>query len=53
MRGDVGMAEIKCCKRCGKKLRSEESKKRGYGKICWEKAQQKSKPLFSLSENKN
>lgn len=44
------MEPIKCCKRCGRKLKSEESKSRGYGKICWEKAQTNIKPLFILNE---
>ena len=25
------------CLRCGRKLKSQEAKERGYGKICWEK----------------
>ena len=25
------------CLRCGRRLRGEESRKRGYGKVCWEK----------------
>lgn len=41
--------EIRLCKRCGRKLRSVESKERGYGKLCWEKAQKNLKPLFSLT----
>lgn len=27
------------CKRCGRKLRSEETRERGMGKVCWEKSQ--------------
>lgn len=27
------------CLRCGKRLHSEENKKRGMGKVCWEKTQ--------------
>ena len=30
------------CKRCGRKLRSEEAKERGMGKVCWEKSQRTS-----------
>lgn len=29
------------CLICGRKLRSEESKQRGYGKLCYLKAQRK------------
>lgn len=45
--------EVKLCKRCGRKLISDESKSRGYGKICWEKAQNKMRPLFSITEKGN
>jgi hypothetical protein len=31
------------CKRCGRKLRSEETRERGMGKVCWEKSQHTSK----------
>ena len=31
--------EYKNCLRCGRKLKSEESKKLGFGKVCWEKWQ--------------
>lgn len=41
---------VKLCKRCGRKLKSIESKERGYGKTCWEKAQRNAKPLFVLFE---
>lgn len=41
---------IKLCKRCGRKLKSTESRERGYGKSCWEKAQKNLKPLFHLDE---
>lgn len=36
------------CLRCGRKLKTEESKKIGYGKICLEKAKKSSqiKKLF-------
>lgn len=27
------------CKRCGRKLRTDDSKARGMGKVCWEKSQ--------------
>lgn len=47
----VGMeTEVKLCKRCGRRLRSAESKERGYGKLCWEKSQKNLKPLFSLTD---
>ena len=43
------------CKRCGRKLKSDESKERGYGKICYEKAQNKEKikKLFEVKKNAN
>ena len=25
------------CVRCGRRLKSDEAKERGYGKICWQK----------------
>ena len=36
------------CIRCGRKLKNEESKKLGFGKVCWEKwnAEINAKPLF-------
>lgn len=37
------------CIRCGRKLKSEEAKKLGYGPICWKKHNIKHityKPLF-------
>lgn len=27
----------KNCLRCGRKLKTQEAKERGYGKVCWEK----------------
>lgn len=41
---------IQFCKRCGRKLRSEESQKLGYGKVCWEKRENHLKPLFDLCD---
>jgi hypothetical protein len=41
---------IKLCKRCGRKLKSAESRERGYGKSCWEKAQTTLKPLFRIDD---
>lgn len=43
--------EYRNCLRCGRKLKSEESKKLGFGKICWEKHNSESskfKELFPL-----
>lgn len=35
------------CIRCGRLLKDDESKERGYGPICWEKmTNQKQIPLF-------
>lgn len=47
------------CKRCGRRLRTDEAKERGMGKVCWEKSQHTSKPILfyhrgdenELSEN--
>jgi hypothetical protein len=44
------MDTIKYCKRCNRVLKSQESRERGYGKTCWEKAQKNIKPLFNLNE---
>jgi hypothetical protein len=46
--------EYKCCLRCGRKLKSEESKKLGFGKVCWEKWQNEtaSKKLFEIDKEK-
>lgn len=43
--------EIKYCKRCGRRLRSAESQDRGYGKLCYQKAQLGIKPLFKLEKS--
>jgi hypothetical protein len=42
--------EYGTCLRCGRKLKSEESKKLGFGKICWEKWQssKNANGLFSV-----
>ena len=47
--------EIKLCRRCGRRLKTDEAKERGYGKICWKKSRTSAekKPLFSLEERKN
>ena len=31
------------CIRCGRKLKTEESRTRGFGKVCWEKWQMETK----------
>jgi hypothetical protein len=42
------------CKRCGRKLKTDETKERGMGKVCWEKSQHTSKPkLFYQGDVKN
>lgn len=42
------------CKRCGRRLRSDEAKERGMGKVCWEKSQHTSKSrLFYQGGAKN
>ena len=44
------------CIRCGRKLKTDESKERGFGKVCWEKwnKETKNKKLFKVeSEGEN
>ena len=43
------------CLRCGRKLKTEEAKERGFGQICWEKYRSdvKYKELFSLDNKKS
>lgn len=43
------------CKRCGRRLKTEEAILRGMGKICWMKSQtsEEKKSLFSQEMNKN
>lgn len=42
------------CLRCGRKLKSEESKQLGFGKVCWDKYNNENhlKVLFTVEENK-
>ena len=50
------MKMYETCIRCGRKLKNEESKKLGFGKVCWEKWQKENilKPLFETeSENES
>ena len=35
----IPQKEYARCLRCGRKLKSEENRQRGYGKICFEKLQ--------------
>lgn len=43
------LEEVKTCLRCGRKLKTPESKRLGLGKICWEKSQSTSyKKLFEI-----
>lgn len=46
------MKEYPVCKRCGRKLKSEEARLRGMGKICWLKYHTESerKPLFEVKD---
>lgn len=39
------------CRRCGRKLRSEEAKQRGMGYVCYQKwlSENKKKKLFKIS----
>lgn len=42
------------CKRCGRRLVSDEAKERGMGKVCWEKSQRTSQfRLFYNGGHKN
>lgn len=45
--------EFERCLRCGRKLKTEEARKLGYGKICYTKVQIcRAKVLFSLHNTK-
>ena len=45
--------EICLCRRCGRKLKTDEARERGYGKVCWEKSRTsvEKRPLFQTKEN--
>lgn len=47
--------EYKTCLRCGRKLKTEESKSLGYGKICWLRylESKKCKKLFEIEVNED
>lgn len=46
--------EIVLCRRCGRRLKTEEAKQRGMGKTCWEKSRtSSSKRLFEVSTNES
>lgn len=46
--------EIVLCRRCGRRLKTEEAKQRGMGKTCWEKSRtSSSKRLFEVSINES
>ena len=43
------MEEIKLCRRCHRPLKTEESKKLGFGKVCYDKYRKKKKSyLFKM-----
>lgn len=44
----VTVIEVRRCKRCGRRLKTEDAIERGMGKTCWLKTQtsQDKKPLF-------
>lgn len=44
--------KIPICKRCGRRLKTQEAIDLGMGKVCWKKSQQynKSKALFSIEK---
>lgn len=40
------------CLRCGRKLKTEETRKRGYGDICWKKVNENKKVrLFDIAKS--
>lgn len=41
---DKEIPVVRICKRCGRKLRTDEARERGMGKVCWEKSQHTVKP---------
>ena len=45
--------EVILCRRCGRRLKTDEAKERGMGKICWEKAHTSPtiKPLFEVKKD--
>lgn len=45
--------EHEYCLRCGRKLRTQEARLRGYGLICFKKMQvdDKRRPLFTVIKN--
>ena len=47
---DINIGKIRVCFRCGRKLKSEESRILGMGKICYQKWQneQSTKSLFEV-----
>ena len=42
------MTIYKYCRRCGKRLKGEENRIRGYGKTCYEKARQEAQGMHPL-----
>lgn len=46
---DKDLKEIPLCRRCGRKLKSEKSKKQGMGEICYKKSltEKNHKKLFT------
>lgn len=48
---DIDEINFNICKRCHRKLKDEQSKKLGFGPICYQKYIQKSKNyLFDMEE---
>lgn len=45
--------EYDTCKKCGKELKDDESKKRGYGPTCWESIETQDINLFWLKGEEN
>ena len=50
----LAQAEIVLCRRCGRRLKTEEAEQRGMGKICWEKSHtSSSKRLFEVNTDES
>lgn len=47
---DISKNQTHICRRCGRKLRSEEAKQRGMGPVCYQKwmAEDNHKKLFKV-----
>lgn len=52
--GDEIMEEkqsvVALCRRCGRKLKTDEAKERGMGIVCWKKSQTENKPRLFIGD---